>query len=95
MSNSTADKYDWLAAAAIGGILLLSGLGILGLQVLDFLSSGTWRAFTLIDLASVFTSNSWLWKPEKWLGVHKILSFIPAAATLIIVGYFMLIAAFD
>lgn len=70
-----------------GAALVLAGFGILGLQVYAFLQSGQWTPFAITELLALLPGNTWATSPEKWVGLHLVLSYIPTSAVLIVFGY--------
>jgi hypothetical protein len=73
-------------AALFGGVFFLAGAVIIGLQTLAYFYHGSWVPFSLIEFSLLFSSSPWLVEPHEWIGVHNILSKIPASLTLIGVG---------
>jgi hypothetical protein len=77
-----------------GGLFVLAGLGVLGLQVVGYLKVGEWRSMSLFEFASQYIP--WLIHPRSWFGLHDIvrdaLDIMPLSLALILVGW--LIAGF-
>ena len=73
-------------------VFFLGALAILGMQILEYLQIGHWPAFSVIDAARLFSTESWLYKPDSWLGLHKILSSTPTTAALAGMGFAILMA---
>ncbi|MCP4299456.1 MAG: hypothetical protein GY783_02620 [Gammaproteobacteria bacterium] len=77
-----------------GGLFVLAGLGVLGLQVFGYLKVGEWRPVSLLGVASPYIP--WLNNPQSWFGLHDIvrnaLGIMPLSLALILVGW--LIAGF-
>jgi threonine/homoserine/homoserine lactone efflux protein len=72
-----------------GGVFVLAGLAIIGLQIFAYLYDGKWVPLSVVGLASQFASSPWLADPHTWVGVHKILEFIPASFSLMAIGIFI------
>jgi hypothetical protein len=77
-----------------GGLFVLAGLGVLGLQTFGYLKVGEWRSVSLLGVASPYIS--WLNNPQSWFGLHEIvrdaLAIMPLSLALVLVGW--LIAGF-
>lgn len=79
---------------AIG--LFLGTVGLLMYQAYTFLKFGNWPPVSLLaGLAEVFGGDlaAWASNPTKWIGVHKILNWIPMTLVLGVAGVVMLQAA--
>lgn len=80
-----------------GFLLVLAGVTILGIQTFAFLMHGEWHPFTAMNLIQLAYSNtsgrwpSWVIEPDTWIGVHAVLSWLPASLSLIIVGFVLVI----
>jgi hypothetical protein len=73
----------------IGG---LACFGILFYQGSKFLQIGVWQSVSVIDALRYFGSE-WAHSPNTWLGVHKILDFLPMSIGGLILGFLPLILA--
>jgi hypothetical protein len=61
------------------GGFAFAGLGLLGFHVLDWLKHGVWASYSTLHLAAWSGGNftSWAADPSSWIGVHKILAWLP------------------
>lgn len=79
----------------VGGISLLAGFALLGVQVFLYLLNEEWVEMPLLYLASYASTelSSWLDSPTSWLTLHQIvygiLNFISLPFALILVGILM------
>jgi hypothetical protein len=79
----------------VGIGLLLAGIGTLGLQIVWFLQTGEWTSLSVMDLMQQFLDpdrTPWVFKPESWLGFHKILEWIPTSFAVFCLGSFVVAA---
>lgn len=83
-------KY-WLKCAIYFFFLLTAGIPLMVLmkQIVSYLSAGYWNSFSIID-ALAWAGNAWALFPTSWLGVHKILAWMPFPA-LSFIGIFLVI----
>lgn len=65
-------------------ILLLSSIGIFLYQLYIFAKSGNWLSISISDL----TNFDWI--QNNWLGIYKILVWLPASLTLFILSWVVL-----
>lgn len=100
--NSPNNSNNFLIRLLIGLFFIFSGIAFLlgGVfvfckQIYIFLQSGVWSGISTIKIINYFIDASWLLHPEKWIGVHKVLSFIPASLCLVVIGFFFLVAGND
>lgn len=80
-------------AAEIGmsvlGICLLGALGVLGWQTYMWLQLGEWQSFSVLDALAMLANpgvDSWLLFPQSWVGVHKLIAWMPAGFALFVFG---------
>ena len=77
---------------AVGYLLFIGGIGIVGWQVFIFLKVGQWVEVPLFSIAFLAPNSiqSWLNDPTTWLGLHKIVMGVlegcPLSCPLIIFG---------
>jgi hypothetical protein len=77
------------------GVALVTPVVILGWQLVDYLQSGTWAAFSILSIMNFIGLNpEWVVQPQSWLGLHKVfdwlhgsvgISFLFLLASLIII----------
>lgn len=78
------------------GSCVLSAAAVLVVgQVVYFLYSGEWVAVTALEFITTVTGvfrsyPSWLYAPESWLGLHKLLAAAPASLTLAAFGLLLI-----
>lgn len=75
--------------------LILSAFGIVGLQIFWFLQTGHWTSLSIVDVMQMFMDpdrSPWVFKPESWLGAHKILEWIPSSFAVFCLGSFVVSA---
>lgn len=86
---------DWgiiVIRLILGGGILILGLGILAFQCYLYLQNGVWTPISIID-AGLWIESDWAWGgyPTEWIGVYRILGFIPTSAAVMVVGYIILV----
>lgn len=78
----------------IGILFVFAGVGLLGLQVFNYLKIGEWQSLSLFSVASPYLP--WLNNPQSWFGLHDIVEdasrLMPSSLALVLVG--LLIAGF-
>lgn len=71
-----------------GLLIVLAGLGVLGLQLFDYLKTGRWNSVSTLSV--VIPHVSWLSDPQSWFGLHDILrsflGLLPFSVCLVLVG---------
>lgn len=72
--------------------LITGAVGFTLFQAYSFLKVGNWVGYSVID-GLVFLDSEWAAKPQDWLGVWKILRFIPVSASVFLVGIIVYSAA--
>ncbi|MER8529583.1 hypothetical protein [Mesorhizobium sp. M1272] len=78
-----------MSAVIVGFILVLAGIGVLGVQTYWYLQSGMWTPLSLIDVGQMYLTAEkapWVFFPQSWLGVYKILAWIPSSGLLFAFG---------
>jgi len=66
---------------------LLSGAGVFGWQVYSWLSTGDWKSVSLLDFMRWAGSHpEWTETPTTWMGLWKLLNWIPLSVTLLLLG---------
>lgn len=77
-----------------GGLFVLAGIGVFGLQAYGYLRYGDWVSRPFFDL--ILPYIPWLRAPESWFGLHRIVrevfDFLPVSLLLLLLGW--LIAGF-
>ena len=70
-----------------GGAFVLGGIGIWGYQIYYWLRYADWNSFSLLwPLSYSSDFQDWVYYPYEWIGVHKVLDFIPISIVLILIG---------
>jgi hypothetical protein len=72
----------FFATLAIG--LFFFGVAILGYQIFVFCKSGVWLP---ISIANMVNSD---WLRTNWIGIHKLIEFVPASLSFFAVGWLVL-----
>ena len=73
-------------AACFGGIIVVM------YQCYLYLSEGVWTSISLLDVILKYIDigsglRYWAAHPTSWLGLHKILAYLPLSLTFIVGGY--------
>lgn len=58
----------------------LCAIGILGYQVYIYLRLGYWVPISVVT-ALGWLNSAWALAPTEWLGLHKVLGFLPLSGT--------------
>ena len=80
---------------------MLVGVAVLGWQVYHWLYTGDWTSRSILDVVrwaamSAEMSNEWIQNPASWLGLWKLLNWLPLSGTTIVIGFTILaVFAFD
>ena len=80
---------------------MLVGVAVLGWQVYHWLYTGDWTSRSMLDVLrwaamSAEMSDEWIQNPTSWLGLWKLLNWLPLSATTIVIGFTVLaVFAFD
>lgn len=74
----------------------VSGLFLFAYEVYLWLRSGRWLSLSLIEaLQSINWDNpafiSWLHYPQDWIGLHKVLAFVPLSVFLMVAGLLLFV----
>ena len=77
-------EFFWFIASLPFLILFLSSIGIFVYQLYFFAKNGNWLSISISDL----TTFDWL--QNNWLGIYKILMWLPASLTLFILSWVVL-----
>jgi len=75
-------------AAAVGGIMIIAGLGIFGLQFYSWLRDGRWEALPLSRFLPGSDLKAWR-ESSDWRGLHKMFLLLldfSSAMALVFVG---------
>lgn len=68
----------------------LGGVGMLGYQLYHWLRYAEWESFSLLwPLSYLPRFEDWVYYPDEWLGVHKVLEYIPFAFVLIFISFLL------
>lgn len=95
MNTSTQEDTSAVGFAATLLVLgFLGALGILGYQIYFYLRSGYWLSLSIITVLG-WLGSEWALDPKEWLGLYKILEWIPLAAACFLLGLFFSWAAFS
>lgn len=91
---------SWIGLTVCVGPMLV-GVAVLVWQVYHWLYTGYWTSFSVLDVhlwasMSAEMSNEWIQNPTSWLGLWKLLNWLPLSATSIVIGFTILaVFAFD
>ena len=69
----------------ISGLIVLSGLVVVGWQIFQYMKDGIWNSVSIITAMQYF-GNEWSFNPVEWTGLWNTLEFIPLSITLIVFG---------
>ena len=100
-SGSKLQKKDFVCAGILlsiglfGGLILLTGLGVLTYQCFLWLQNGVWTEYNLFTVFNyVFENtevNQWMINPESWIGIQKLLMWflvaMPLSLALMVLGF--------
>lgn len=79
---------------ALGLLIALAGVSVLGLQIYGYLKTGSWRSVSVLGVASLYLP--WLANPQSWFGLNSIVrdatSIMPLSLMLVLLGW--LVAGF-
>jgi len=90
---SWSDKIFNVFLYFIGLALVIFGIFLLGSQIFNFLKSGVWNEIPLVGIMAYAPDKiaAWVFEPQSWLGLHKIiisiLNFLPLSLTSAFVGF--------
>lgn len=77
----------WLAL--LGAVCVAAAVAVLGWQAFQWLRLGAWPELPLTYVLSHALNaglDSWLFSPQEWRGVHKLLNLISLSGGLAILG---------
>src|SRR3970040_483024 len=60
-------------------------LGVIAFQLYAWLRTGAWEPISVVTLLA-FVGLEWAISPNDWLGVHRILNFIPLSLTFFVLA---------
>jgi hypothetical protein len=86
MSNAAGAAEVGMSVLAI---CMLGSLGVLGWQVYMWLQLGEWQSFSVLAALAMLTNpgiDSWLLFPHSWIGIHKLIAWMPAGFALFAFG---------
>lgn len=71
-----------------GSVFLLGGLSICTYQLYSWLKYAEWESFSLLwPLSFSADYQDWVLYPTEWIGMHRILDFVPFSIILILIGF--------
>jgi hypothetical protein len=73
--------------ATVAAISWLSGLVLLLYQSFRWLLDGSWPNYSLLNVLNAFGPaelQQWVWEPGSWLGLHKLLAWLPSSLFLLV-----------
>ncbi len=77
MKNSTENNLSVVPMAAwLVGLGLLGAIAVWFYQIYIFLLNGFWMSISVVTALS-WLKVQWALAPSQWLGLHKILDFLP------------------
>ncbi len=65
---------------------LLWGAALLGMQVIGYLSTGTWEPLGLLWYVGGLIGWDWAQDPKSWIGLHSLLDKINAGFGVVTIG---------
>ncbi len=95
MNNPNDDFKIKDIPVLIGIMLILGSLSIWGYQIYYWLRYADWIKFSLLwPLSYIKGLEAWTFYPHEWLGVNKILDFIPLSIILLLIGILIFLNLF-
>ncbi|WP_095085116.1 hypothetical protein [Mesorhizobium sophorae] len=79
----------------LGWVFILGALAILGLQTVWFLQTGEWTPLSAMNLMQHFfepEKSPWVFNPQSWIGLHRILEWLPSSFVAFFLGLFVVAA---
>jgi hypothetical protein len=92
LGGDVTKDQEVLIVGFIGAAFWIGAVIVLSLQAYVFLQDGVWPPFSIIDAGKYFTTYPWFYQPDQWLGLYKILHWIPVSLVLAAVGYFVIVS---
>lgn len=85
-----SDDFDAQVIRLLGALIFWAGCAVsvylIGSQIYYFLQIGTWPAEGLMDWMAEQFQWQWAEYPTDWIGLHKILNFLNAGASVFFAG---------
>jgi hypothetical protein len=81
-----AQEVGYYIAIIPFAILFLSSIGIVGYQIFNYAKRGNWISVSVADLAEFESLQN------DWIGIYKILTWLPASFTLLVLSILVLFA---
>ncbi|MER8567531.1 hypothetical protein NKH85_16235 [Mesorhizobium sp. M0924] len=73
-------------------VFWLAGFAVIATQMWGYLQTATWQPFSFIDAGRLFSDQLWFSQPNQWLGLYRILDWIPVSLVLVAMGYLIVIS---
>jgi len=67
-------------------------IGIVGWQIYEYLRHDIWSSMSIVS-ALQWGGVKWASAPTDWVGLHRILEWMPLSLTFVVVGILILVAA--
>jgi hypothetical protein len=85
-------KYDYeeLTEILIMGYILLP-VGLVGWQIYHYLRHDIWNSVSVVS-ALQWSGVKWAIAPTDWLGLHRILEWMPLSLAFVVIGILILFA---
>lgn len=90
MSKPT--NNDPLMLISLAGIFILGAAGSIGWQIYTYLKFDEWHSISLIT-AMLWLEIKWASSPIGWIGLYKILDYIPLSLASLFTGFLFFVAA--
>lgn len=83
--NDKSNKSEYGEFIVVGVIvgLIFSGIGTFLWQVYHFLRFDEWTSLSLVD-ALRWCDLPWAYLPTEWVGLYRVLDFIPLSISLLV-----------
>lgn len=83
------EHFALLAGRAVLISGVLSGLGLIAVQVIKYLKIGQWESYSILSAIAWLRGDSenWIRAPSDWVGFHRVCEYIPLSFTLIVAGF--------
>jgi hypothetical protein len=95
--NKTKGFYDevrelWVQALLLSVVFV--PIGILGWQTFNFLESGIWLSFSILDLLDcIAPAVKWVSYPQEWKGLHKVFGWLHGSVGTVFISVFLIVWA--